>query len=63
MFHTVSKILRSFIIKKSKNQLLLGRWKLKHNIKECEIYLDNYYGEPGYPNKYKKKWLNNHKLK
>lgn len=38
---------------------VLGRWQIKHDIKKCEIYMKNYYGEPGYPNQYKSLWLKN----
>ena len=41
-------------------QPLLGRWKLKHNSVYCEDYIQNYYGEPGYPNTKKEQWI--HKI-
>ena len=39
------------------NNILLGRWRLKHDINNCENYIKNYYGEPGYPNQYKDLWI------
>jgi len=36
---------------------LLGRWNLKHDPKECEKYITNYYGEPGYQNSFKPIWI------
>ena len=38
---------------------LPGRWKLKHNPNEVEKFIQNYYGEPGYPNKLKQEWIKN----
>ena len=38
-------------------EVLLGRWSLKHNPKDCEKYITNYYGEPGYPNTLKSNWI------
>lgn len=38
-------------------QVPLGRWNLKHNSKNCENYIANYYGEPGYPNNQKTVWI------
>ena len=35
----------------------LGRWRLKHDFKEWENYLNNYYGEPGYQNSNKTDWI------
>ena len=35
----------------------LGRWRLKHNVSECDTYLKNCYGEPGYPNMLKDQWI------
>ena len=40
-------------------QVPLGRWNLKHNMKNCETYITNYYGEPGYPNQLKHTWIKN----
>ena len=38
---------------------LPGRWKLKHNPTEVEKFIQNYYGEPGYPNQLKHTWIKN----
>ena len=35
----------------------LGRWNLKHSEEICERYIKNYYGEPGYPNEFKIRWI------
>ena len=35
------------------SNIMLGRWRLKHNSKNCENYILNYYGEPGYQNNLK----------
>ena len=40
-----------------KNNIKLGRWKLKHDKYLCEEYMSNYYGEPGYPNLKKNTWI------
>jgi len=43
-----------FIVKKLLNllkpneNLLLGRWNLKHDINKCEHYILNQYADPGY---------------
>ena len=36
----------------------LGRWRLKHDPILCDKYLKNYYGDPGYPNILRNKWIN-----
>ena len=42
-----------------KQNLYLGRWKLKHDHNKCENYILNYHADPGYPNSYKynNKWI------
>lgn len=35
----------------------LGRWRLKHDFEVWNNYLTNGYGEPGYPNVSKHKWI------
>ena len=35
----------------------LGRWRLKHCDDLCDRYIQNYHGEPGYPNKFKTEWI------
>jgi len=40
-----------------KQHIQLGRWRLKHDSNQCEIYFNNYHGEPGYPNKHKDEWI------
>ena len=56
------KILRNLIDKlKPSQNLYLGRWRLKHDTGKCERYIMNYYGEPGYPNKFKQEWLSKSK--
>ena len=35
----------------------LGRWRLKHNFSDCDAYLKNGYGDPGYPNVEKEYWI------
>ena len=56
------KILRNLIAKfKPTQNLYLGRWRLKHDQHKCENYLLNYYGEPGYPNKFKQEWISKSK--
>lgn len=52
----VSKLLRT-IIPPPQTPLMLGRWNLKHNFNKCEDYLNNYHGDPGYPNILKDKWI------
>jgi len=42
-------------------QIILGRWRLKHNHKSCEEYLRNYHGDPGYPNLDKEIWIEKYK--
>ena len=37
--------------------VLLGRWNLKHKNNEWQIYLNNYYGDPGYANLDKSQWI------
>ena len=48
------------------NNILLGRWRLKHNHNECTHYIENLYGEPGYPNNWReeriKKLIENSKI-
>ena len=39
--------------------VLLGRWNLKHSNINCEKYMKNYYGDPGYPNDKKIVWIKN----
>ena len=41
----------------SNKNVMLGRWNLKHDITDCDNYINNYYGEPGYPNKSKEVWI------
>ena len=55
----IQKLANIFIPKHNVN---LGRWQLKHNIKYCEEYIQNYYGEPGYQNILKSEWLEKMKL-
>jgi len=50
-------------ILKPKDTIILGRWSLKHDVKTCETYIKNYYGDPGYPNQYKKTWIKNQSSK
>ena len=57
-------MLRSIILKINKllippNPVQLGRWNLKHNNKEWQNYLNNYYGDPGYGNINKDIWIKN----
>lgn len=52
----VSKFLRT-IIPPAQTPLMLGRWNLKHNFNKCEEYINNYHGDPGYPNILKEKWI------
>ena len=40
-----------------KQNIMLGRWSLKHEYTKCEYYIQNYYGEPGYPNTFKPVWV------
>lgn len=42
-------------------QIVLGRWRLKHNHQSCEEYLQNYHGDPGYPNLDKEIWIEKYK--
>jgi len=42
--------------------ILLGRWNLK-SASNCEKYIQNYYGEPGYPNSLKPLWVEDFKKK
>jgi len=42
-----------------KQNILLGRWNLKHSNINCENYMKNYYGDPGYPNNKKIGWIKN----
>jgi hypothetical protein len=44
-------------------QIVLGRWRLKHNHQSCEEYLRNYHGDPGYPNLDKDIWIEKYKDK
>ena len=53
MFRHLKKLFTS-------NQTYLpGRWKLRHNPDEVERFIQNYYGEPGYPNQLKNTWIKN----
>lgn len=54
----LNKLLR-FLVPES--NIMLGRWKLKHNSKNCENYILNYYGEPGYQNNLKTIWIEKNK--
>ena len=47
----------TLVIPTPQKQPLLGRWNLKHNFSNCEDYIQNYYGDPGYPNSLKQKWI------
>lgn len=38
-------------------KVVLGRWQLKHDHVKCNDYLNNYYGDPGYPNHFKNQWI------
>ena len=40
-----------------KPNIPLGRWRLKHDFEVWNNYLTNGYGEPGYPNVLKHKWI------
>lgn len=57
MFQRIKKLFTS-----TQTQLP-GRWKLKHNPSEVEKFIQNYYAEPGYPNKHKQDWIKNLALK
>lgn len=54
----ITKIITDTTRSHSSQQLMLGRWRLKHESSVCERYIENYYGEPGYPNKFKQEWIN-----
>ena len=54
----ISNLVKRINLKLFKSEtILLGRWSLKHNSKECEKYITNYYGDPGYQNILKSKWI------
>ena len=38
-------------------KVVLGRWQLKRDQVKCDNYLNNYYGDPGYPNNFKNRWI------
>lgn len=60
MFRSITSklsIFRNIINFNNSEKILLGRWNIKHNQKDCEIYLQNYYADPGYPNELKDKWI------
>lgn len=50
----VSEIAKYFL---PQSNVMLGRWRLKHNSQKCENYILNYYGDPGYQNNLKKQWI------
>ena len=52
----VKRIL-TIVFPKTQKPPLLGRWNLKHNFNRCEDYIQNYYGDPGYPNTLKQHWI------
>ena len=51
---TIINLIKNFFVPKP---LPLGRWRLKHNEKECHNYIINIHADPGYPSHLKPEWL------
>ena len=51
-------MMRWWVEKIARNQLLPGRWQVK---KDIEKWMSNYHPDPGYDNLLKEKWLENQK--